>query len=478
MRERLARLFVESGAASLAVAVARDGEIVFEDGFGWADRVGRVPASAHVPYSLASITKPVLATALLRCVEDGSVDLDAPIASYLGGPSIARVSSSSSVTVRQVANHTCGLPLHYQFFYVDEPFTVPSRSETMRRYAHAITTPGERFQYSNLGYGILDHLVATVRGRPWDEVVRREVFEPLGMFRSAVGLVDGVQCAARYGADGVAYPFYDFDHPGGSAVFASAHDLCRFGMAAIGTPLDDQRSVLSTSTWADAMAATSRSPSGFGYGVGWSSYDDEAGFRTVGHTGGMGGVSTVLAAVPSEGVVVAALVNSSSSSLAQQARVEALSWALPSYATARASAEALLLTPAADGGAVPTDVWSSLSGSWEGGVSTYAGALPLRLHFRSGVDDVHARLGSQLRTLVNRLRWDSSRLTGVMLGDLGTDDARRRPHHLLLDLALRDDGSVLDGCVTAMTVTPDGEGGAPGRRAGNALSHPVRLARA
>jgi hypothetical protein len=64
-----------------------------------------------------------------------------------------------------------------------------------------------------------------------------------------------------------------------------------------------------------------------------------------------------------------------------------------------------------------------------------------------------------------------------MFGDLGTDDARRRPHHVLLDLAVRDGGSVLDGGVTAMTVTPDGEGGAPGRRAGNALSHPVRLAR-
>jgi CubicO group peptidase (beta-lactamase class C family) len=472
VRDRLARLFRESGAASLAVACARDGEIVYEDGFGWADRARRLAADPHVPYSLASITKPITATALLRLVEEGVVGLDEPLSPAIrpyapGGP---------PVTVRQVANHTAGLPLHYQFFYEDEPERPPVRPETMRRYAHAITPPGERFQYSNLGYGILDHVVSTARGRPYAEVVRREVFEPLGMFHSAVGLVDGVACAARYGADGVDYPFYDFDHPGGSAVFASAHDLLRFGLAAVGTPLDDQRPVLSESLWLLAQSATSLASAGFGYGVGWSSYEDEAGFRTVGHTGGMGGVSTVLTLVPSERVVVVALANSSSL-LPQQARVELLSSLLPAYAARRVDAEARLFAPQPEGERMPEDVRASVAGRWVGGVDTYAGGLPVVLEFVGDGTDVHARLGTQLRTLVNRLRWDGNRLTGAMFGDLGTDDARRRPHHVLLDLAVRDGGSVLDGCVTAMTVTPDGEGGAPGRRAGNALSHPVRLAR-
>jgi CubicO group peptidase (beta-lactamase class C family) len=469
VRDRLARLFAESGAASLAVACARDGEVVYEDGFGWADRARRLPADEHVPYSLASITKPITATALLRLVEAGSVSLD---------DEVPGIRSSAPVTVRQVANHTAGLPLHYQFFYEDEPFRPPVRPETMRRYAHAVTPPGERFQYSNLGYGILDHLVSVASGgRSYADVLREDVFLPLGMHRSAVGLIDGVACAARYGADGVAYPFYDFDHPGGSAVFASAHDLLRFGMAAVGTPLDDQRPVLSEASWSLAQAATSQSPTGFGYGVGWSSYEDEAGFHTVGHTGGMGGVSTVLTLVPSERVVVVALSNSSSSLLPQQARVEMLSSLLPAYAERRAEAEARLLGPQPEGTQAPEGVAASLSGRWDGRVDTYAGGLPLVLEFVGDGSDVHVRLGSQLRTLVNRVRWDGTRLTGTMFGDLGTDDARRRPHHVLLDLAVRAGGAALDGCATAMTVTPDGEGGAPGRRAGNALSHPVRLAR-
>jgi CubicO group peptidase (beta-lactamase class C family) len=293
LRDRHARLQVESGAASLAVACARDGEIVFEDGFGWADRAARLAASPHVPYSLASITKPITATALLRLVEEGVVGLAEPLSSIR-----PYAPADPPITVRQVANHTAGLPLHYQFFYDDEPFAPPARSETMRRYAHAVTPPGERFQYSNLGYGILDDLVSTARGRSYAEVVRREVFEPLGMFHSAVGLVEGVPCAARYGGDGVAYPFYDFDHPGGSAVFASAHDLLRFGMAAVGTPLDDQRPVLSEGSWLLAQSATSQAPAAGRSRLRCTSYRDVAGFTTVGQTGGMGGVGSVMTLGP------------------------------------------------------------------------------------------------------------------------------------------------------------------------------------
>ena len=64
---------------SLAVAVARGGTIIWEAGFGWADREGRRPATAHTPYSLASISKPITATALAILAERGAVDLDAQV---------------------------------------------------------------------------------------------------------------------------------------------------------------------------------------------------------------------------------------------------------------------------------------------------------------------------------------------------------------------------------------------------------------
>ena len=76
---------------------------------------------------------------------------------------MARVGNAGDATVRRVANHTSGLPLHYQFFYADEPYRRPAMDETIRRYGNLVTAPGERYQYSNLGYGVIDYVIACTR---------------------------------------------------------------------------------------------------------------------------------------------------------------------------------------------------------------------------------------------------------------------------------------------------------------------------
>src|SRR5689334_22599427 len=140
VRELIRTQLVERALPSLAVAVARDGVILWEEGFGWADRANRIPATPHTLYSLASISKPITATGLMILRERGLLDLDRPIDDYLGGAKLtARVGSAADATVRRVANHTAGLPLHYHFFYADEPYLRPPMEETIRRYGNLIT---------------------------------------------------------------------------------------------------------------------------------------------------------------------------------------------------------------------------------------------------------------------------------------------------------------------------------------------------
>jgi CubicO group peptidase (beta-lactamase class C family) len=166
---------VQTSAPSLAVAVARDGRILWEGGFGWADRERRIGATEHTPYSLASISKPITATGLMILVEARKVDLDRPVNDYLGSARLrARVGDAAQATIRRVANHTSGLPLHYQFFYADEPYRPPSMDETILRYGNLVTMPGERYEYSNLGFGILDYVIARTAGRPYDDFMRTE----------------------------------------------------------------------------------------------------------------------------------------------------------------------------------------------------------------------------------------------------------------------------------------------------------------
>jgi CubicO group peptidase (beta-lactamase class C family) len=126
VREYIHTRMVEDAVPSIAVAVAQDGEILWEEAFGWADREGLVAATPHTMYSLAPISKPITATGLMVLRERGLLELDRSVNDHLGDAKLtARVGSAEDATVRRVANHTSGLPLHCHFFYEDEPYTRP-----------------------------------------------------------------------------------------------------------------------------------------------------------------------------------------------------------------------------------------------------------------------------------------------------------------------------------------------------------------
>jgi CubicO group peptidase (beta-lactamase class C family) len=406
--------------------------------------------------------------------ERGLLDLDRPINDYLGDAKLtARVGDAADATVRRVANHTAGLPLHYHFFYDDEPYLRPPMEETIRRYGNLITAPGERFQYSNLGYGILDRMIARLSGKSYPDFMRQEVFLPLGMTRASVDIGAGLEPfqAIRYGADGIRYPFYDFDHSGGSAVFCSAHDLVRFGMFYLKAHLEDQKVILSDET-IDQMQINTASPGETnGYGVGWGINENDRGYRSVSHGGGMGGVNTNLLLIPSEHIAVAVLSNGCSE-LPFTLTADILAALFPTYAEKLAEQQSEQAkqneSPPEPEFAPPAE----LLGAWKGSVQTYQGDIPLALWFKE-TGDIHAQLGSQLKTLVNKAQLDKGFLGGRMLGTIPTPDASRRPHEVYLDLKLRD--QVLNGAVYAVTPYEDGEGGAPDKRPGYALAYWTEL---
>jgi CubicO group peptidase (beta-lactamase class C family) len=456
VRDLIRQQMAERQVPSVAVAVARDGKIIWEEAFGWADREKRIAATPHTLYSLASISKPITATGLMILKERGLVDLDRPINEYLGDAKLkVRIGPPEAVTVRRVANHTAGLPLHYQFFYEDERYRAPSRDETILRYANTITAPGERYYYSNLGYGILDHVIARLSQQGYRDFMRREVFGPLGLTPMSVDLDEGLQSqqAVRYGMDGLPIPFYGFDHPGGSAVYSSAHDLARFAMFHLKAKLPDQKAILSDLSIDEMQRATADAGAGQGYGIGWLTSAYPGGRKSVSHTGGMGGVSTSLRLFPSEKLAIVVLTNAGSHPVAGMVTEAIVTTLLP-------GAVRTLPTMPAPAPFAPGE----LVGTWSGKVHTYAAEVPLTLEVRSD-GDIHARLGTQLQTLVNRPMLANGLLTGTMQGDIGTEDASRTPHTLSLTLKVRD--ARLVGGITAMSL--------PARRVGNALTYWVEL---
>jgi CubicO group peptidase (beta-lactamase class C family) len=459
VRSLIQRQMTERQVPSVAVAVARDGRIVWEEAFGWADRENRIAATPHTLYSLASISKPITATGLMILKERGLIDLDRPINDYLGDAKVnVRIGEPAAATVRRVANHTAGLPLHYQFFYEDEPYRAPSRDETILRYGNTVTAPGERYFYSNLGYGILDYVISRVSGKSYRDFMRTEVFVPLGLTHMSVDLEPALQKqqAVRYGMDGLPIPFYGFDHPGGSAIYASAHDLVRFAMFHLKSHLPDQKPIISDAAIDDMQKGTADAGNGQGYGIGWMNTEYVGGRRSISHTGGMGGVSTSLRLFPAEKIAIVVLTNAGSHPVAGAVMEEITKTVLPDLAR-RPPLPALPVAA--------FEPPSELSGTWTGQVRTPP-RVPLDLTLEIRKDgDVHARLGTQLQTVLNRAALRDGYLTGTMMGDIGTEDASRTPHTLSLTLKLR--GSVLVGGITAMSL--------PAKRVGNALTHWVEL---
>jgi CubicO group peptidase (beta-lactamase class C family) len=323
--QSIRNLIDEQRLPSVVVAVAKNGRIVWEEGFGWADVERQVPATPHTPYSLASVSKPFTATAVMKLVDEQRLFLDRSANDYLGDAKITG-RDPAKATVRRILSHTAGLPPYFRMFAESDP---PPIEEIITRYAVLTNPPGRRHVYSNLGYGVLEHIISRISGRSYDEFMRREVFLPLALAHASVPRAAPAEAAVRYDALGRPMPFYDLGHRGASAIYASAHDLVRFGMFHLKERLDDGTPILKRGS-IDAMQRieTPESPTD-GYGLGWRISED-AGFRHVSHTGGMPGVTTVLSLFPTERLVVVVLTNTRNAAVVRLAQ-ELAALADPQY---------------------------------------------------------------------------------------------------------------------------------------------------
>jgi CubicO group peptidase (beta-lactamase class C family) len=459
VRDAAQLLMKDRGVAGLAVAVARDGKIVWEEGFGWANREKMIPATPNTLFSLASISKPLTATGLMILVERGQIKLEQPANDYLGiGKLTGLAGDASGATVRRVLGHMAGLPLHYQFFYADEATRrPPSMDETIARYGILVTAPGETFQYSNLGYGIIDYIISRTSGQAYADFMRARVFVPLGMTHTAVDVPPGLApyAAERYWPDQRPVSFYTFDHVGASAVWSSAHDLVRFGMFHLKDRLPEQRAIIADSSIDEMKKPVALEAFGQQYGLGWLIHKSDRGHPLVEHSGGMPGVSTVLMLYPRDDVVITVLTNGSRGW--GEVASQAASVVLPGYADSLKAEKARAAKPPE-----PTRFVAppELIGTWTGTIRTWMKTLPFELEVKPG-GEVEAQLGeplktdgsnrddAELRALVNEVRWEKGVLSGRFAGQIPTPDVSWVPHTIAFDLHLVN--GVLRGQASAQT---------------------------
>lgn len=180
------RAFEEFAAAAmkaqqmpgLSVAVMY-GDFRWSRGFGLADVENEVPARADSSYRMASVTKPMTAVAVLKLVEEGKVDLDAEVQTYV--PYFPR--KAKPVTVRQLLAHQGGIS-HYRDYMkegrIREPKTTREAIAVFEDF-DLINEPGTAYSYSSYGYNLLGAVIEGVSGKPYGQYLTETVWKPLGM---------------------------------------------------------------------------------------------------------------------------------------------------------------------------------------------------------------------------------------------------------------------------------------------------------
>lgn len=187
-----------------AVAVLRDGKLIYARGFGYADVDAKVPAQPDALFRIASVSKPITGVAIMKLVEEGKLQLDdrvAPLIAHLAPAPGATVDPRwEQITIRQLLNHTGGWDRDKPggFDPMFRPATAaaavgapaPASAETVIRYMKGLPldfTPGTRHVYSNFGYAILGRVIERLSGMPYEDYVRERVLQPVGAQRTRLG---------------------------------------------------------------------------------------------------------------------------------------------------------------------------------------------------------------------------------------------------------------------------------------------------
>lgn len=293
----------------LSACIVKDGAVAWCGASGFAHIKENRRATPDTPFLLASVSKLVTATSAMQAVEAGLVELDQPIAEALSFE--AAHPGGAPLTLRQLLSHTASVEdadVMDDFYYDDRDPTMSLRAVTegyfdpegrfySARDNFLSAPPGTTYNYSNMGYALIGHLVEEVQATPFDEQTRRDIFDPLGMNHTAWnrGALDLSQVAMPYDTSGPrlrALGHYTFaDYPNGG-LRSSARDMARF-LAAMtsGGSLEGER-VLSEATL-ESMLRVVDSELDPEQGLGWlrMEYDDGVYW---GHSGGEAGVYTNL----------------------------------------------------------------------------------------------------------------------------------------------------------------------------------------
>ena len=310
----------------LAFGIVIDGELAYAKGFGVTSVASKTVPDADTVYRIGSITKSFTGLALLALRDDGVLQLDEPLAKWIpeAGQLVYPTRDSRAITLRQLANHTSGLPRMGRF----EPENGPNEEVVVKSLGTLAldAAPGTRWNYSNLAFSLLGIVIAHAARAPYHDVVAARILKPLGMTATAW---DHAEVPAdKLAPAHVPGPKGPTTNPkparlgaadGAGGIYSSVRDMAKyvaFQLAAYPPRSAEDAGTIHRATVREAHSTgvamrlqTEGHVSATSYGYGWAKEQSCELDDVVGHNGAIDSYRSAIGFSPSRGVGVIALTN-------------------------------------------------------------------------------------------------------------------------------------------------------------------------
>ncbi|MFG1679262.1 serine hydrolase domain-containing protein [Nonomuraea sp. NPDC049269] len=305
MGHRLAELIAEHEVPGAALAYLHQGE-VHEFAAGTLNKDTGVEATPDSLFQIGSVTKVWTATLLMRQVERGRLTLDTPVAEVLPEFRVADPEVTKAVTVRHLLSHTSGID--------GDLFLDTGRGDDcVEKYVEACADLAQNHplgatqSYCNSGFTIAGRILEKLEGKRWDDVLREQIVEPLGLTHTWTLPEDVLRFRAAMGhVDGRTAPVWGLMRSAGPAglICSRPADVVAFARAHLeGGLLDDPRAM-----WEPQVDIPNPYALGKQWGIGWI-LDEWDGHQVISHGGNTIGQHAMLWAVPDTGTIVCVTAN-------------------------------------------------------------------------------------------------------------------------------------------------------------------------
>jgi D-alanyl-D-alanine carboxypeptidase len=302
--DEIVAAYLAYGIPGISIAVQRGNEIVYEKGYGFANREQEIPVDRTTIFQIASVTKQFTAAAIMRLVERGALELSDSVRDYV--PELD--TRGRTITIEQLLNHTSGLPDYIRL--ITDPYKPMTQTEVVALINSGPLNfpPGTSWSYDNSGYYLLGMVIERITGLTYAEYLDREIIQPLGLLHTS------------YCGTNPAQPMPDGYLMFGGNVTAvrAAHNSLGYSAGSLCSSASDLRrwsealtsGLVVTPQSYEQMTARTRLADGrtvgYGYGLGLGIRYGE---RVVEHGGSILGFLSYLGWYPEPDVRIAVLVN-------------------------------------------------------------------------------------------------------------------------------------------------------------------------